>query len=134
MKWGRGAVAVACIAASIVTTGCVDSPSAATAASLDVSEARVNGQHEVDRVRREASERYRKASREVAEARRRAHHATIAGEREIALAQARADFDVATRGCEALGGEPRRTCRTRAEQRFDSARELAARIDYAYLD
>jgi hypothetical protein len=127
---GRGGVAL-CIAASFVISGCMDSP---TAASLDVSEARVDGQREVDRVRREASERYRKASRDVTEARRRAHLATVAGEREIALAQARVDYDVATRGCEALGGEARHACLERATQRFDNARELAARIDYAYLD
>jgi hypothetical protein len=127
---GRGALALACMAC-LLGAGCMDSP---TAASLDVSEARANGQREVDRVRREASEQYRKASRDVAEARRRAHLATIAGEREIALAQARADHDVAMRGCEALGGEPRRACLERAQLRFDNARELAARIEYAYLD
>jgi hypothetical protein len=126
----RGWGAAACVA-SMLATGCMDSP---TAASLDVTEARAHGQSEVERVRREASEQYRKASEAVAEARRRAHLATIAGEREIALAQARADHDVAIRGCDALGGEPRQACIAHAERRFDTARELAARIDYAYLD
>jgi hypothetical protein len=128
-KWGWGAAV--CISAAALVTGCMDSP---TAASLDVTEARAHGQGEVERVRREASERYRKASEAVAEARRRAHLTTIAGEREIALAQARADHDVAVRGCDAMGGESRRACIEHAQRRFDTARELAARIDYAYLD
>jgi hypothetical protein len=124
-------LAVAGLLGGVVLQGCMESP---TAASLDVADARSQGQREVDRVRRAVSEQFLKASAEVAEARRRAQRTAVEGEREIALAQARADYDVAIKGCEALGGEARRACQQVAQRRFEQARDAAVRIEYAYLD
>ena len=126
-----GGLAVAGLVCSLALAGCMDSP---TAASFDVSDAREQGQREVDRVRRAASEQYLRATEDVAAARRRARLAAIEGEREIALAQARVDLDIAIKGCGALGGDARRACLDRAETRFEQARDVAERIDYAYLD
>jgi hypothetical protein len=123
-------LAVALVAVGI--GGCLDS--AASAVTRDMIDGRRGAELEVDLVRRQASERYRKASDEVASALHRARLAAAQGEREIALAQARVRFESSLRHCKSLDGELRRACHVQAQAGYADARNAARRIEYAYVD
>jgi hypothetical protein len=115
----------------LLAAACQESP---TASSLQVAEARAAGERDIASVRRQATEQYRRASEDVEAARRRARLAAVEGEREIALAQARADREVGISGCDALGGAAKAACRDQAEARYRRAIEAARRIEYADAD
>lgn len=121
----------AALAATLWLAGCEDSP---TASSLHVAEARAQGERDLATVRREATAQYLQASAEVEAARARARLAALEGEREIALAQARADYEIDIKGCDALGEAARDACRARAERRRENAVDTARRIAYADAD
>jgi hypothetical protein len=130
MGW-RSALAAPLPAVVLLLAGCQDSP---TASSMQVAQARAQGERDVASVRREATEQYLRASADVEAARARARIAAVEGEREIALAQARADFEVGIKGCDALGGVARDACRNKIENRHQAAIDAARQIQYAGTD
>ena len=83
----------------------------------DVSEAQREGASDVADERREASKDMNKSDEAMAE-----------GRREVALAKAKAAHDVAIERCEAMTGEPRTTCKKRADDTLERA-ESQAKMD-----
>jgi hypothetical protein len=117
-------------AVAVGAGGCFDS---ASLGAFNVVDARTPAQGEVDIARKRASERYLKASDRVAVALQQARRAAAQGEREIALAQARASYAAAISQCDSTHGEIRRACHTQAQAKYSQARVAARQIEYAYL-